>query len=145
MKALWQRRKKWIIAGGVLLALALGLFLLPRFINQPAAIEAATVDAAAARAEVTVGDLVSEASAGGEIVAGRAAALALMTGGTIAEIPVEVGDAVRAGDVLLRLETAELERAVGQAEQARCGCFVHQTDREPMGIRRVVHLSLIHI
>ncbi|CUS03563.2 putative Efflux transporter, RND family, MFP subunit [Candidatus Promineifilum breve] len=119
MKALWQRRKKWIIAGGVLLALALGLFLLPRFINQPAAIEAATVDAAAARAEVTVGDLVSEASAGGEIVAGRAAALALMTGGTIAEIPVEVGDAVRAGDVLLRLETAELERAVGQAEQAR--------------------------
>lgn len=125
MKALWQQRKKWIVAGAIVIALALGLFLLPRFITPPAGmgagfpgVGAQEVSAQPVRAEVTVGDLSSESSAGGAIVARRSAALALGTSGTVAETPIEVGDAVRSGDVLLRLDTAELERAAAQARQA---------------------------
>lgn len=131
MKTLWQRRKMWLIAGAVVLALALAALLLPRLMTPPAAESAGLrptvagqapapndTTTAESRALVTVGDLTSEASAGGVLVARRAAALAPATGGTVAETPVEVGDVVSAGDALLRLETAELERAVAQAQQA---------------------------
>lgn len=42
--------------------------------------------------------------------------LALTQGGRIADVPVDVGDRVVAGDVLLRLETDELEAHLRQAE-----------------------------
>ena len=129
MKTLWQQRKKWIIAGAVVLALA--ALLLPSLMTPPATESAGLRSTVAgqvssandntttdSRAVVTVGDLTSEASAGGTVVARRAAALAPTTGGTVAATPVEVGDVVSAGDALLRLETAELERAVAEAQQA---------------------------
>src|SRR5690606_6255525 len=42
--------------------------------------------------------------------------LALTQGGRVASLPVDVGDRVRAGDVLLQLETDELEAHLRQAE-----------------------------
>lgn len=122
MKTLWQRRKKRIIIiGGVILVLIIGFATAPLFLNPPPGPPGtARVGAAAetTRATVTVGDLAGESSAGGKLVARRSAALSLTTSGTVADTPVEAGDAVRAGEVLLRLDTADLERAVAQAEQA---------------------------
>ncbi|WP_420631779.1 efflux RND transporter periplasmic adaptor subunit [Candidatus Leptofilum sp.] len=65
-----------------------------------------------------VGDLSASATASGNIQAGQLAELALLRGGTVAEIYVAVGDTVTADDPLLQLETAELERNVANAVQA---------------------------
>jgi multidrug resistance efflux pump len=55
-------------------------------------------------------------SAEGKIVPLRHAALSFQTGGQVAEILVQEGQAVRAGDPLVRLEATELEINVRQAE-----------------------------
>lgn len=114
MNNIWHRYKKWIISGIVILVLAAGGLLL----SGRLATSGRGVSAGTTRAKVTVGDIVDDVSAGGEVVAGRAVALSLMTSGTVAETLVKVGDHVSAGDALLRLETTELERTVTQAEQA---------------------------
>lgn len=44
--------------------------------------------------------------------------LSFKTGGVIAEVPVRAGDHVRAGQILARLRTDELDAAVAQAESA---------------------------
>lgn len=64
-----------------------------------------------------VGDLSASVTAGGHLEATQAAELALLRGGTVAEIYVAVGDAVVAGDPLLQSETANLQRAVTTAAQ----------------------------
>ena len=64
------------------------------------------------------GTITATVQATGTVQPRRQARLSLRTGGTVREIRVEVGDAVQAGDVLLRLDTTELERAVRQAELA---------------------------
>lgn len=116
MKTLWQRRKKWIIAGAVVLALALAFLVAgPLLFNRNAT---ATTAAEVERVEVVVGDLSSEATASGELSARQSAALALMTSGTIDEVLIAVGDEARAGEPLLRLDTTELERNVANAQQA---------------------------
>ncbi len=76
-------------------------------------------DAAAAPANtatVVRGDLTESATASGQIEAGRAATLSLETAGVVAEAPVAGGDGVAAGDLLVRLETDALERAVASAK-----------------------------
>jgi len=122
MKTFLERRNIRVIAVVVILALGLGALLIPQLVGSPVAADGLSqVDTpsagGAARAVATIGDLSSEISAAGEITTRQAASLALMIGGTVAETPVEVGDSVSAGDVLLRLESGELERAVEQARQ----------------------------
>jgi HlyD family secretion protein len=117
MKKLWQRRKTWIIAGAVVLALALALLAtLPLLLNRNAAATATSNEVE--RVEVTVGDLSSEATASGELTARRRASLALMAGGVVDEVLVAVGDEVKTGEPLLRLDTAAAERDVENARQA---------------------------
>ena len=65
-----------------------------------------------------VGDLATSATASGQVAAARDAGLSLGVTGTVGEVWVEVGDAVRAGEPLLALETAGLERAFESARQA---------------------------
>ena len=91
MKNLWQRRKKWIIAGAAVLALALAflvagplLFMRNTTVTTTGEIE---------RVEVVVGDLSSEATASGELTARQRAALAPLTTGTVEEVLVAVGPA----------------------------------------------------
>jgi HlyD family secretion protein len=67
---------------------------------------------------VFVGDLSDSATATGELVAQQEAALTLQQSGEVAELMVSVADLVEAGQPLLRLDTADLERAVANAEQA---------------------------
>lgn len=117
MKTLWQRRKKWIIAGVVVLAILLALPFIWSRLASPAA-AGQTTEAAVERVEAFVGDLSSEATASGELMARREAALVLAAAGTIAEVLVDVGDTAAAGDPLVRLDTAALERDVESARQA---------------------------
>ena len=64
-----------------------------------------------------IGDLSSTATATGEVQARREAQLSLATSGTVDKVFVQEGDTVAAGDVLVQLDTAALERAVANAEQ----------------------------
>ncbi len=86
----------------------------PAFGGATAAAQSTTDE----RAEAFIGDLSNEATAAGEVVAQRQAALAITGSGTIADVLVRVGDTVQAGDPLVQLNTADLERTVESARQA---------------------------
>lgn len=118
MKTLWQRYKKWMIAGAAVLALSLTLVFVLSWTSTPAAVAGQTTEATAERVEAFIGDLSSEATASGELTARREAALTLTAAGTIAEVLVDVGDTAATGDPLVRLDTAALERNVESARQA---------------------------
>ncbi len=110
-----NRKWIWIIVALVLITVAafFGLQLLRD--------KAGAVMGTAGTGEIVnafLGDLAASATASGEVVAQNEAGLALSLSGTVIELGVEVGDTVRAGDRLLALETAELERAVESAQQA---------------------------
>ncbi|HEY65458.1 MAG TPA: efflux RND transporter periplasmic adaptor subunit [Caldilineae bacterium] len=62
------------------------------------------------------GDIVSTVSATGSIEPERRVELTFKTPGRVAEVLVKEGDHVQAGQVLARLETADLELALAQAE-----------------------------
>jgi len=64
-----------------------------------------------------VGTLSAEASASGQLLPQQEAKLAFSTTGRVEQVLVDVGDQVQAGDVLIRLESDALERAVRTAEQ----------------------------
>ncbi len=68
-------------------------------------------------AVVRLGTLLSTIKASGSIEPEAQVALNFGTPGTVAEIYVRVGQPVRAGDLLARLDTTELELAVAQAEK----------------------------
>jgi HlyD family secretion protein len=65
---------------------------------------------------VSIGNLLSGASAGGRLEPRLQAQVALATAGRVAEVAVQAGDRVQAGDMLVQLERDDLERAVRQAE-----------------------------
>ena len=76
-------------------------------------------------ADVVIADLTQEEEFNGKLESIKATGtvipaaqidLAFDTSGTVAELPAQVGQDVQAGDVLARLDTADLERAVAQAE-----------------------------
>jgi HlyD family secretion protein len=111
-----RKKRTWIFVGiGLVVALCLIGFLVVRngMTNMQTQI-------AGAGDVVTafVGDLSSGTTATGQVSARRTAQLTLPTSGTVAEVTVQVGDRVEAGDTLLQLETTELERAVANAEQS---------------------------
>lgn len=112
-----RKNRKWIFIGGgvVLLTLCLVGFLVVRngFRNAQAQI-AGTGEVVTA----FVGDLSAGTTATGQVEARRTAQLTLAGSGTVADVAVQVGDMVAAGDVLLQLDTTDLERAVANAEQA---------------------------
>ncbi len=68
-----------------------------------------------ATAQVTRGDISMTVSVSGNIAAPEKRTLSFKSPGTIAEVLVEKGDEVEAGEVLGRLETEDLERNVEQA------------------------------
>ncbi len=114
----------WIIGGGVILLVVAALWQRGRMASFQAA-QAQTGDIVAA----FIGDLSASATASGQIVAQREAALSLTASGMVAEVAVAVGDQVGAGEVLLRLETAELQRAFTSAEQ---GLIIQQANLESL-------------
>ncbi|MGD2177590.1 MAG: efflux RND transporter periplasmic adaptor subunit [Anaerolineae bacterium] len=67
-------------------------------------------------ATVTQGDIVLTVDGSGELIPADELELSFRTGGRIADVLVEVGDQVAEGDLLARLETDTLERAVAEAD-----------------------------
>jgi len=111
-----RKKRTWIFVGiGLVVALCLIGFLVVRN-----GITNVQTQIAGAGDVVTafVGDLSSGTTATGQVSARRTAQLTLPTSGTVAEVTVQVGDRVEAGDTLLQLDTTELERAVANAEQS---------------------------
>ncbi len=72
---------------------------------------------------VTRGDIVITADGSGNLLPSTERALAFRVSGTLAELKVKVGDKVKAGDVLAKLDTVSLDNtlreATAQLEQAR--------------------------
>jgi HlyD family secretion protein len=67
-------------------------------------------------ATVTQGNIVLTADGSGELIPADELELSFRTNGRLAEVLVETGDEVAEGDLLARLETDSLERAVAEAE-----------------------------
>ena len=69
-----------------------------------------------ATAQVSRGDLVITASGSGTLVPASEVAIGFRTGGLLAEMLVEVGDHVEAGQVIARVDDADIQDQVAQAE-----------------------------
>lgn len=105
-----KKYKFWLI-GGVIALLGLAAFGLSQA-NSSQAAETEIGDTAVA----FIGDLAESATASGQIMARQEAVLSLAASGIVDRVLVDVGDQVNAGDVLVQLDTAALERAVTSAQ-----------------------------
>jgi HlyD family secretion protein len=101
-------QKKWMLVGLLMLA-SVGLL---SGCGGTEAAEAVAADEVPVVAQEADDKVVAEAA----IEPDRWSELHFDAGGDVVEVLVEEGDAVSAGDVLARLETEDLERAVAQAE-----------------------------
>lgn len=74
-------------------------------------------------ATVSQGDILITADGSGELLPSAEKTVTFRVSGTVAEVNVQIGDKVKAGDVLAKLDTLDLESAVREAtytlEQAR--------------------------
>lgn len=111
-----NRRWPWLVAGIAIVGIGVVLFALNSAASNA---RAAALQAQSGQVvEAFIGDLSASATASGSIAAPREARLSLEVAGTVVDVPVSVGDRVRAGDVLVQLDTTALERAVANAELA---------------------------
>jgi HlyD family secretion protein len=110
------RANLWWLVAFILIAASIGGY----FAYQRYQVEQARQAALAAlRTEVIArGDLVSQVSATGSLLPEQQSNLFFLLPGTVAEVLVESGDTVRAGQVLARLDDADLHLALQQAEDA---------------------------
>lgn len=106
----------------MLLALAIIGAAIYYFVTGGALLQPSTTAQSAATASLPTvviqpADIAESAtSAGGNLALVEERSVPLAVGGIVKEIAAAVGDQVQAGDVLLRLDTTELERALAQAE-----------------------------
>ena len=114
-----SNRKKWIWIGvGLVVVLIAAVIAIPLlFGDQLLAQQQSQIASTGDTVTAFIGDLTANATASGQIEARREARLALSASGEVAEIYVSVGDQVAAGDPLLKLDTAVLERAVQSAQE----------------------------
>ena len=115
------KRRVWIIllvalplAAGLLLAGDAAVAYLQPFSQVSLAEEPPEPEVETAL--VTQGDIILTADGSGELVPAAQVDLVFRTGGTLAEVLVDEGDQVKDGDLLARLDTEDLERAVANAE-----------------------------
>ncbi|MGF1908480.1 efflux RND transporter periplasmic adaptor subunit [Vibrio kasasachensis] len=116
-----MKGNKWLI-GALLFTLLALLFLymagiftsklpteLQRSLNSVTKLETATLEAV---------ELPAMREFAGRVVANQRASIGARLTATVAEVLVDVGDEVKQGDVLLRLESDDLDARVQQTEQA---------------------------
>jgi len=104
----------WPILGAVLVLALIALGV--RFVQR-----SAKADSGAEPGQVAAafqGDLSTSVSASGIVLPQQEAQLTWGITGRVEQVLVQAGDQVHAGDVLVRLETDQLQRAVRSAEQA---------------------------
>jgi HlyD family secretion protein len=128
-------QKKWMLVGLLMLA-SVGLL---SGCGGTEAAEAVAADEVPVVAQEADDKVVAEAA----IEPDRWSELHFDAGGDVVEVLVQEGDAVSAGDVLARLETEDLERAVAQAEldlrQAELRLEQLQEPVEEADIRQAEH------
>jgi HlyD family secretion protein len=78
--------------------------------------DAASTTAATRSATLAAGDLTATVSATGNIQPESDVRLNFQTTGTIAEVNVKVGDRVKKGDLIAKLDTTDLELALTQSQ-----------------------------
>ena len=106
-----RSRRRWFAfaAAAALAAMAVAAFLVLRSDETTVAVEPQ-------RVEATTGQLTTTFTSSGSAVAAQSRELSFDVSGVVVAVEVEVGDAVTAGQVLARVDTAELELVVRQAE-----------------------------
>lgn len=108
-----KKNRKWLYwAGGSLIVLVIAVVV---FVNG----RAQQTQAASQEGEIVtafIGELSASATASGRVTARREASLSAETPGRVEQVLVRVGDAVAAGDVLVQLDTADLEMNLSNAE-----------------------------
>jgi len=104
----------WIIVIVLVLAAVAGgaYYYNNVYVQAQAPIEEPTITTA----QVGQGDLVITASGSGTLVPSSEAVLGFRSSGVLAEVVVEVGDKVEAGKILARLDDADAQDQVAQAE-----------------------------
>ncbi len=105
-----MKRRLWLVAGGlVVLLLIVGVFVWQRLATPTTAVRAQT-------ATVTRGTLVATVNAAGNVSAPKTTALAFQTSGRVAKVNVQMGDQVKKDQVLMQLDTTDLELALKTAQ-----------------------------
>src|SRR5262245_65641430 len=84
---------------------------------------------------VATRDLVESITASGNIRARRTVSISSDVSARVAQVAVKEGDAVTAGQVLLRLDPAQLEAAVQRAEAALRQAGAQESNRSPNELR----------
>jgi len=105
-----RRRVLGVILGAIIVAVVAGLFI---WQARPAAPEGETRSAVVERRTMLVA-----VSASGSIEPKARVSLVFQSPGRVADVPVEVGDVVAAGDVLAQLDSEQLALQVQQAQAA---------------------------
>lgn len=121
MLTLLKKKWVWIILAVIVLAVAGGGYYY--YTTQAASAKAATATEAAMQTTVARrGDLVVSANGSGTVAAATQLSLGFDESGTLLELNVGLGDTVKAGDVLARLQTdntqEEIDASVAEAELA---------------------------
>ena len=116
------KSKKFIVITVIVVAL-IGLIVYGQYKKAHTPVQYDTVKAER-------GNITQTVEATGEIQSSDGISLRFETAGTIGEVKVKENDAVKAGDILMRLKSAELDAAVAQAsanlQQKLAGATVDQ-------------------
>ncbi len=107
-----QKHRRWLILAAVAVVVIVGGFFVWR---QSAARNSSAEERTAV---VERGTLEVTVSASGRIEPARQVDLTFSAPGRVVEVTIQIGDEVRAGQVLARLDTGDLELSVRQAEAA---------------------------
>lgn len=113
MKKRRSNKRGWVLGLVILLAIGAGGYL---YYTQTAQATQTPAAPALQTAKVRTGDLRITATGAGTLTPAAEIDLAFRTGGTLTDLPVKVGDTVKAGAVLARLDEAAAKLQVAQAE-----------------------------
>ncbi len=111
---MFRKRAFWIVLMVLLLVITGGGYLYYNKVRLQA--QEPAEEPQIATAQATRGDLVITASGSGILVPAAEMALGFRSGGVLAEVLVEVGDQVEAGQALARLDDADARDQVAQSE-----------------------------
>ncbi len=113
MKRIFTRRSVFVVATALIIAAA-GFWYYSTQMAAKTALPAPTIKTA----KVRTGDLVISVNGPGTLIASQEANLGFRTPGRLTEISVQVGDAVKSGQSLARLDETDAKAQVAQSEIA---------------------------